>query len=212
MLLLLAAAANASVLVGGAWTPAGVGGLALYASDGFSGTLAGEFDGLLRPPLTAHGGWVGKQDAILGNAALVQITTARFADTTAVDAVGGVRLGLDYRRYVFARAAGAANLYATVGGFGVLPNAADTDTAYTADEQADADDSAAADRARIGGFGGQGGIGAEYVFGDKQDQPAVALGVRWLVRGFRGQEIEDGAARVSTLVASEAALVLEFTR
>jgi hypothetical protein len=113
---------------------------------------------------------------------------------------------------VFARSAGAANLYATVGGFGVLPNAADTDTAYTADEQADADDSAAADRARIGGFGGQGGVGAEYVFGDKQDQPAVALGVRWLVRGFRGQEIEDGAARVSTLVTSEAALVLEFTR
>jgi hypothetical protein len=38
------------------------------------------------------------------------------------------------------------------------------------------------------------------------------VGVRWLVRGYRGQEGDDNGVRVSTVVMSEAALVVEFTR
>ncbi len=213
MLLLLAATAHAAVLFGAAWSPAGIGMFAWDDADKFSGTLAGEFDGLLRPPLTAHGGWVGAHDAILGNVALVQVATSRFAATNATSAVGGLRLGLDYRRYVWAREPGGVNLYGTAGGFGILPNAAETDSAYTEQEQADAAEGAADNRARIGGLGGQGGIGAEYLFADGKGRPAVALGLRWLVRGFRGQESDDEeGTRVSTVVMSEAALVLEFTR
>jgi hypothetical protein len=212
VLLLLVGTASAAVLFGGAWSPAGIGTFAWDDAGKFSGTLAGEFDGLLRPPLTAHGGWVGAHDAVLANLALVQIDTARFASSDALSAVGGVRLGADYRRYVWAREPGAVNLYGDVGAFGILPNAANTDTAYTEQEQADADEGAASDRARVGGLGAQGGLGAEYLFPDAKGRPAVALGVRWLVRGYRGQEGDDDGIRVSTIVMSEAALVIEFVR
>lgn len=203
---------QAAVLFGGAWTPAGIGALAWDDAGKFSGTLAGEFDGLLRPPLTAHAGWVGAHDALLGNVALVQITSSRFAGSNAVSSAGGLRLGLDYRRYLFAREAGAVNFYGDLGGFGIVPNAAETDSSYTEAEQDDANEGAASNRARIGGFGAQGGLGAEYVVGDAKGRPAVALGVRWLVRGYRGQEGDDDGIRVSTVLTSEAALVVEFTR
>lgn len=212
MLLLLVGTASASVLFGGAWSPAGIGSFAWDDAGKFSGTLAGEFDGLLRPPLTAHGGWVGRHDAVLANVSLVQIDTARFASSEALSAVGGLRLGADYRRYVWAREAGAVNLYGDAGAFGIIPNAATTDTAYTEAEQADADEGAASARARVGGLGVQAGLGAEYLFPDAKGRPAVALGVRWLTRGYRGQEGDDDGIRVSTIVMSEAALVVEFVR
>ncbi|MDP2315161.1 MAG: hypothetical protein Q8P41_19835 [Pseudomonadota bacterium] len=213
MLLFLVGSARAAVLFGGAWSPAGIGMFAWDDADKFSGTLAGEFDGLLRPPLTAHGGWVGSRDAVLGNLSLVQLNTTRFAASNAVSAVGGVRLGVDYRRYLWSREGGAVNFYGDLGGFGIVPNAAETDGAYTTDEQADADEGAAENRARVGGFGAQGGLGAEYLFADAKGRPAVAVGVRWLVRGYRGQEgDEDEGFRVSTVVMSEAALVVELCR
>ncbi len=212
MLLLLAGTAHAAVLFGGAWSPAGIGTLAWDDAGKFSGTLAGEYDGLLRTPLTAHGGWVGARDAVLGNASVVFLATSRFAEGNAVSSVGGLRLGADYRRYLWAREAGAVNLYGDAGAFGILPTAATTDSAYTVQEQADADEGAAANRARIGGLGLQGGLGAEYLLGDKKGRPAVAVGVRWLVRGYRGQEGGEEGARVSTVVTSEAAVVLELTR
>lgn len=212
MLLLLSGAAHAGVLFGGAWSPAGIGALAWDEAGNFSGTLAGEFDGLLRPPLTAHAGWAGTRDAVLGNVAVVQIVTSRFADSSSTKSAGGVRLGVDYRRWLFAREAGAVNFYGMAGAYGIVPNAAYTDASYTDEEAADAAESAASDRARIGGFGGQAGLGAEYVIGDAKGRPAVGVGVRWLVRGYRGQEGDDNGVRVSTVVMSEAALVVEFTR
>ena len=212
MLLLLAGTAHAAVLFGAAWSPAGIGALAWDDAGKFSGTLAGEYDGLLRPPLTAHGGWVGARDAVLGSASVVFLASSRFAEGNAVSSVGGLRLGADYRRYIWARKAGAVNLYGDAGAFGIVPAASSTDTAYTAQEQDDADEGAAADRARIGGLGAQAGLGAEYLLGDKEGRPAVAVGVRWLVRGYRGQEGGEEGIRVSTVVTNEAAVVLELCR
>jgi hypothetical protein len=212
VLLLLTATAHASVLFGAAWSPAGIGALAWSDAGEFSGTLAGEYDGLLRPPLTAHGGWVGKHDALLGSASIVQIDTTRFAATQSLQAVGGLRLGLDYRRYLWAREGGAVNLYGDGGVYGIIPNAADNDEAYTEAEQSDADEGADANRARIAGIGGQAGIGAEYLLADPKGRPAVAVGVRYLARLYRGQAGDDDGVTVSTVVMSEAAVVLEFTR
>lgn len=212
MLLLLASAASAAALFGVAWSPVGIGALAWDDADAFSGTLAGEFDGLLRPPLTAHGGWVGEHDAVLANLALVQFVDTRYSATVAQSSVGGLRIGADYRRYLWRREAGAANLYGDLGAFGVIPNAAEGDEAYTVAEQDAADETAAANRGRIGGFGGQGGVGGEYVFGDKQGRPAVALGARWLIRGYRGSTAQEDATSTSVVLISEAAVVLEITR
>lgn len=212
MLLSLVAAASASVLFGAAWAPSGLGALAWYDADKLSGTLAGEFDGLLRPPLTGHGGWVGRHDAVLGSVSYVQLTDSRVSDTSAVSSVGGLRLGVGYRRYLHPRVAGAANFYGTAGAFGIVPNAAETDEAYTEDEQADADEAADSARARIGGFGGEAGLGAQYVFGDAQGRPAVAVGVQGVLRGYVGQQPQEGAVRVSTVFGPEVAFVLEFSR
>jgi hypothetical protein len=211
MLLWTLASAHAAVLFGGAWTPVGVGALAWDDAGQFTGTLAGEFDGLLRPPFTAHGGWIGARDAVLANLSVVQLTTSRFSSSNAVTTAGGVRVGADWRRYLWAREPGV-NLYGDVGAFGVIPIALDMDGAYTEAEQADADEGASATMARIGGFGGQGGIGAEYLIADPKGRPAVAVGVRWLFRGYRGQDADEDAVRVSTLFGTEAALVLEFMR
>ena len=60
--------------------------------------------------------------------------------------------------------------------------------------------------------GAQGGLGAEYVFGDKQGRPAIALGARWLLRGYRGSSFQEDEIAVSFVLLNEAALVLEITR
>lgn len=213
MLLLPIFAARAAVLAGVAWAPAGIGALSWSEADGFSGTLAGEFDGWLRPPLTFHGGWVGERNAVLAGVAVASTGTATFAGSNRRSAAGGVRISGDWRHYLFAREPGRANLYGQAGLYGILPWAEDVDDAYTAEEQADADEGAAGTRARIGGIGAQAGIGAEYLVADGAGRPAVAIGLRYLARIHRGEELEDvGSYSVSTVVLSEAAVVLEIVR
>jgi hypothetical protein len=212
VLLALLAPASAAVLFGAAWVPPGIGQLAWDDAQGFSGELVGEFDGYLRPPLTAHAGWAGKKDAVLANAAVARFATSRVGDGYATDAISTVRLGLDYRRWVWAREAGRVGLYGTLGGYGILPGATDTDSNWTDAEQADADEAAVERMGRVGGLGGQLGVGGEYVFGDPQGRPAVALGLRTLVRMHRAQVVQDEAATVSTALLTETALVLEFIR
>ncbi|MFZ5478259.1 MAG: hypothetical protein ACOZNI_15940 [Myxococcota bacterium] len=212
MLVALLTHAHAAALLGAAFVPVGVGALAWDDANGFSGSLVGELDGYLRPPLTAHGGWVGKTDAVLANAAVARFATSRWGEGHALDAVSAVRLGLDYRRWLWAREAGRVGMYGTLGGYGILPSAVDTDSNWTEDEQADADEGAAETEGRIGGVGGQLGIGADYIFGDAAGRPAVSLGLRTVVRMHRGQIVDDTATTVSTALLTETALVLEFCR
>ncbi len=211
--LALATPAHAAVLVGVAWVPPGIGQLSWSEADGFSGTRVGEFDGWLRPPLTLHGGWVGSHDAVTLNVAYTAFATEDYTAVGGTRGVSALRLGGDYRRYLWARESARANMYGTVGGFGIFSGAADTNDSYSAEEQKDADESTAATRAKIAGFGGQAGIGAEYLFGDGAGKPAVALGARYVARFFRGEELDpEEGYHVSTVWLSEAAIVLEFTR
>jgi len=206
------ASANAGVLFGGAWVPTGIGALSWTEDDQLSGTLAGEFDGWLRPPLTAHGGWVGRTDALLASVAWVRFTTGSYGEDGRRDTVGSLRLGADWRRYVFAREAGRVDLYGQVGGHGIVPTAILVDESFTSAEQQDADATSADTRQRIGGVGAQAGLGADYLFADARGRPAVGLGLRYLVRVYRGQEVGETTVTVSTAVLTEAALVLEFVR
>lgn len=212
MLLLIGSAAQAAVLGGVAWVPAGIGDVSWSEDKGFSGTLVGEYDGWLRPPLTASLGWVGKHDGLLGNVAFVQFSTESFADSNARTIQGSARLGIDYRRYLFTREAGRVGGYGLAGVYGIIPHVEDINDAYSDSEQEDATQAAADVAARVGGFGGQIGIGGEYLFGDKQGRPAVALGARYLLRAFRGQIADDEGLTVSAVWTTEAALTLEFTR
>lgn len=212
LLLALVRPALAAATLGGAWSPAGAGTIAWDDAQAWSGTLAGEFDGLLRPPLTAWGGWTGPKDSVTGGLALVRLGTATWADTSGYQGLGSTRFSLDYRRWLHAREAGNVGFYALGGGYYILPNAKDVNDGYTPEEQDAADEGAASARARIGGMGAQLGVGAEYVLGDVRGRPAVALGIRYLGRVYRGQSVSDTGSTVSTVLLTEAALTVELIR
>jgi hypothetical protein len=211
-MLLLIATARAAFLGGVAWVPTGVGALSFADADGFSGTLASEFDGWMRPPLTAHAGWVSGRHAFLPNLALVEIVSETATDELHTYNVGGVRIGADWRGYVWPRTPGRVNAWGTAGLFGIAPNSAEANSGWTADEQTEADRDSASRRGRIGGLGAQAGVGAEYLFPDKEGRPAVALGARWVLRGFGGLDVDDTRTAFAMLLTSEAALLVEFTR
>ncbi len=199
------------VMLGGAFIPSGVGALAWQDADQLSGTMAGEFDGILRPPLTVYGGWYDAHDAVLVDFSMVRFSTATWSDTPSAQNVGSTRLGLDYRRYLPAAKAGpgSVDLYADVGAYGVLPNAKDTSEAYTEEDQASADEASGELRARIGGFGGRFGLGAGYRLGDPA---SVTLGFRGAVLVHRAQSTLETGYQVSVIVLPEAAFTLEFRR
>lgn len=212
MLLALVASAHAAFLGGVAWVPTGIGALAFSEANGFSGTLASEWDGWLRPPLTASAGWVGGQTAWLGNLAVVEVINESASDEVHAFNVGGVRLGGDWRRYAWPRTPGTVNMWGTAGLFGIAPNSAEANSGWTAAEQEEADKDSVDRRAQIGGLGAQGGLGAEYLFGNDVGVAVVAVGARWVVRGFGGLDVEETQFDFSLLVSTEAALFVEFTR
>ncbi len=212
MLLLLATTAQAAFLGGVAWVPAGIGALSFSESGGFSGTLASEWDGWMRPPLTASAGWVGGQAALLGSVAVVEIISESASDEVHTFNVGGIRLGGDYRYYLWPRTPGKVNVWGTAGVFGIVPNSAEADSGWTVAEQQEADKDSSDRRAQVGGLGAQGGVAAEYLFADAEGKPAVALGARWLLRGFGGLDIEETQTDFSMLMSTEVALLIEFTR
>lgn len=212
MWFLLAGVAKAAVVFGAAYSPVGTGALAWDDAGRWSDTLAGEYDGLLRPPLTAHGGWIGHRDALVGGFALVRFMDAEYASSSTYDGVGSTRFSLDYRRYLYARDPGAVDFYADGGVYWILPNARQTNDSYTDEEQNSADESSASLRARIGGVGAQLGVGADYLFADAAGKPAVAIGLRYLGRLHRGQAATEEGVAISTVILSEAALTLEFQR
>lgn len=210
--MILVATAQAGFLGGVALVPPGAGVFAFDEVDGWSDTLAGEWDGWLRPPLTAHAGWSGSRHAILGNVALVEWTTSSWAEEEHQFSVGGLRLGADWRGYLWARQPRKVNAWPTAGLLGIVPNTFETDSGWTEEEQAQADEDSRDRRARVGGLGVQAGLGAEYPFADRDDQVGVVLGARWLVRGFGGFDSREEATEMSTLWTTEAALLLEFSR
>lgn len=210
-----APAASAASPVRGAFfgatlVPAGLGALAWQDDDRLTGNLVGEFDGWIRPSLNAHGGWVSGKNAVSAGFGFLMLHDRTFADTSTVNAVGAFRPALDYRRYLRDRAPGAVNGYGTGGIYAVFPTVTDVSDSYTGEEQADAEEGADSLRAQIGGVGAELGIGAEYLFGDAAGRPAVALGVRYAGRVYRGQSLQEDNFRVSTVWLGEAALVIEF--
>lgn len=199
------------VMLGGAFIPAGVGALAWQDADQLSGTLAGEFDGILRPPLTVYGGWYDTHDAVLIDFSMVRFSTATWSDTPSAQGVGSTRLGLDYRRYLPAAQAGpgSVDIYGDLGVYGIMASAKDTSEAYTEEDQASADEASGELRARIGGVGGRFGLGAGYRLGTPA---SVTLGVRGALLVHRAQSTLESGYQVSVVVLPEAAFTLEFRR
>ena len=202
------------VMLGLGFNPAGIGALAWQDADQLSGTLAGEFDGVLRPPLTMYGGWYDAHNAVLADVSLVRFSTVTYSDTSSKDAIGATRLGIDYRRYLPEADAGAGHvdLYGHVGAYGILPNAVDTSEAYTEEDQASADEAAGELRARVSGIGARVGLGAGYRLGGADDAASATLGIRGALTVHRAQGTLETGTIVTVIALPEAALTLEFRR
>ncbi len=199
------------LLVGGAFIPTGIGALAWEQDNQLSGTLSGEYDGILQPPLTCYAGWYDERNVIALDFAMVRFSSATYSDSTSFTGVGAARLGVDYRRYLPPADAGPGHIdmYGDAGLYGVLPMAADTSDAYTQEDQASADETSSELRARIGAVGARLGLGAGYRIGG----PASAtLGVRGTLALTRSQSLLETGYTIGLIVVPEGALTLEFRR
>ncbi len=201
-------------VAGLAWSPTDTGALALQASGSFSGTLAGELDGILVPPLRPYAGVKRGPWTALGGLSVVSVDSTRVTETTSRRAVGALRLELEGRR-TLGRASEAQPVGFFVGGavHGNVPLVTLTDEAWTEQEATDAEDTVADLRRRVGG-GGASLLGGATVplLRDGEGRAALSLGMRAGLRAHAraGATTEDGSAVV--VVLPEAAVLLEWGR
>ncbi len=198
-------------LIGATWTPPGIGMFSWSEADGFSGTLVGEFDGLLRPPLNLSLGCAWRRTAITGGLGVAAIRDGQYQDESSQRYVAGVRPSADVRWYLRERAPGKVEAFGLGGIYGIIPAAGDRSDAYTPEEQTDADEAASAQRARIGGLGARLGLGADWLLMDRDGKAGVGLGVQSVLKVHGAWEVgEEDGLRVSTLWLTETSLMLDF--
>lgn len=185
------------------WVPTGRADLAAVADGELSGTGLGEFDGVLRPPLTAWAGWRDGQTAYLwGVAAGWSRTVTRVGDSKTVSSRGGLRPSLDVRRYL-REEGGAASPWLQAGVYGTLPWAREASTLYTDEEVEALAAEASADRGRIGGYGLRLGAGVEVGVGE-----SMLVGARWVSVIHQGAVGSEDGLVISTRIFPEAALTV----
>ena len=198
--------AEASGALGVDWVPSGRGDLAWVASEQLTGTQVAETDGLLRPPLTAWGGWLGQRHGVLGSFDVARLAhSVRTNANAEVSTQTALRPGVDYRLYLKERSADAPQAYLQLGAYGVVPFATESSDSASKSEQTVLDQQAQQNRSRIGGVGGRVGVGAEI-----QLDSGVMLGARYSVVYHRSRALDEETLTVSSWLRSEAALVLGF--
>ncbi|MBN1336983.1 MAG: hypothetical protein JXB39_13580 [Deltaproteobacteria bacterium] len=203
-LLLVSCTFAADAILGVAWEPFSRTD-AISDGNWTSGTGVGEFDGLLKPALTFHGGIATGDDSVLIDLGIARITTTRWlSDGYSQVHVGGLHLGATWRHDLERSESGRAVAWGEIGAYGVIPSARDVSDAYTEAEQEDADESAAQIRKTIGGVGGRLGPGFGIRIGED-----TLVGARFHAVLFRGQRLEEASLTVSTAVWGEAALLFE---
>ena len=194
-----AGVAQAGGIVGLDWVPTGRADL--VAAGETSGTGLSEFDGVLRPPMTAWAGWHNDQLSVLcGLSAGWTRTAVYIGDSKTVSSRGGVRPSVDVRRYL---TEGVVSPWLQAGAYGTIPWAREVSTLYSADEAAAMATEASADRGRIAGYGVRIGGGAEGSLGG-----SMRIGVRWLMVAHQGNVGTEDGRVISTRLFPETALTV----
>ena len=197
------------------WRPLSRADLTWVDEGRTSGLAVGELDGAVRPALSGFfGAWVSRRVGLMGSIGVARLTSTTF--TTEADGEstfrsrhwGVIRPALDVRLAPWGHDQ-TVSAWAIVGAHGDLPSSRDVSNAYTEDEQAIADETAAEDRVRLGGFGGRLGIGAEVHVGK-----GVHLGGQYAVYWQQTVLAGSDADTLSSWVAGEASLLasIEFGR
>lgn len=190
------------------WRPLGRADLAWVAEDRTSGTGVGEFDGSVRPALSAWFGlWVSDRTALVGSLGVARRTTTTWTEDPEGERVyrsrhwGVIRpeLGLRIAPWRWTK---NPSPFVQVGAYGDVPSARDVSNAYTEEEQEAADATAAAERARLGGLGVRAGVGVEVAVGH-----GVRIGGMYTLGWQQTLLVSDDADIVSSWVVAEASLL-----
>jgi hypothetical protein len=172
-----------------------------------TGTGVGEFDGTVWPSLRAFGGaWLSERFGLTGGLGIARLTTTTWTgDTWRSRHVGVVRPSLDGRVSLLPRSDSRPRPLLLLGGYGDIPSARDTSNAFTDAEQELADEDAAVERARLGGFGLRAGAGV-----DLRVHEHVSIGFIWAARWHRATLRGTEATAVTSWLGSDAALTVAF--
>ncbi len=205
--LLAAASLAATPVFGLEWTPLSRGDLVWVADGRTTGLGVGEFDGTVRPALSAFGGaWVSRRVGLVGSLGVARLTsTATTAETWRARHWGVVRPAVDVRFALIPRDDPRPSPWVFLGAYGDIPSARDTSNGYSDEEEEEADQTAYAERARLGGFGGRAGVGV-----DVRLHPYLSLGALWAVQVHRGTLITSETHTVTAWVGGHASLLLTF--
>lgn len=212
MLLIAAASAAPAVPVFGLeWRPLGRADLAWVQEGRTTGLGVGELDGSVRPPLSAWFGlWASQRVAFVGSLGVARLTTTTWTQGADGEDVyvsrhwGVVRPELGLRLAPWGHDRSPMPL-AQLGVHGDIPSARAVSNAYTEAEQLTADEIAAADRARLGGFGARLGLGAEVALGR-----GVRVGGIWSLAWQQTLTLSDDTNAVSTWLVADASLLFSI--
>lgn len=206
--LLLSVLAHAvEPLAGVAYSPLGRSDLAWLDDGRTTGLGVGEFDGVVRPQLSAFGGvWLSPRVGLVGSLGIARLqATTWVGETWTQRHWGVVRPEVDVRWTIVKRRVAFPVPWLVVGVYGDIPSARSTSNGWSRAEQRAADEVAAADRARLGGVGARIGVGADY-----RITPNVAIGATWSALWHHATVAGSEALTVSSWVASDASLLLTF--
>lgn len=189
------------------WVPLSRADLSWVDDGRTSGLGVGEFDGFVRPALTAYGGaWLGRRLGLSGGLGVARLqSTTWVGETYQQRHWGVVRPSIDLRVGLADRVVQRPVPWLVVGMYGDIPSSRDVSNGYSEEEQEVADQSAYEDRLRLGGLGGRLGLGIDY-----RVVEGVALGASYAVELHRSVLRTSDVGTVTSWLTARAALHVTF--
>ena len=199
-------AAHAGPLLGVEYVPPGLSEMAWVASGQLSGTQVAERDGMLVPSLRTEGGWVFGRTGVLGGLSVARVATSvQTSESNSVEARSALRPAVNVRRWLMDPTAGAPLFFLTSGLHLVVPFVSASSDGSSEEEDSALNETADEDKERIGGWGGQIGMGAEYRF-----ETGLSFGMKSTMVILRSQQSNAQTRTVSVLVRPQTALTVGF--
>jgi hypothetical protein len=204
--LFILSTAQAGPLLVAEYVPPGLSEMAWVADGQLSGTQVAEHDGLLVPPLRAQGGWVFGRTGLLGGLALARVATSvQTSESTSVESRSALRPAMNVRRWLMDPVSDTPLFFLTSGVHLVVPFVSQASDGSSSEETSALEEAAEEDADRIGGWGGQVGMGAEYRF-----KNGLSFGMKSSVVIHRSQKSNAETRAVSVLVRPQTALTVGF--
>ena len=114
-------------MLGAEYVPSGLGDLAWVEEEQLSGSLVGETDGLLLPPLRVIGGYAWGRNGVVGSLSMARVaTTVITTDSRSTSIRSALRPSINYRRWMMDPVAQKPLFYVTAGLSVVIPFAEET--------------------------------------------------------------------------------------